>query len=136
MVKTLGSYIKEFKKDSLITPLYMILEVIMEMFIPLLMASIIDDGVMAGNMNHIYKVGAVMVVTAVVGLFAGIMGGKYGARASTGFARNLRKAMYEKIQTYSFANIDRFSTAGLDPLVDISSPAMPRNGHRHEHFLL
>ena len=113
MVKTLGSYIKEFKKDSLITPLYMILEVIMEMFIPLLMASIIDDGVTAGNMNHIYKVGAVMVVTAAVGLFAGIMGGKYGARASTGFARNLRKAMYEKIQTYSFANIDRFSTAGL-----------------------
>ena len=113
MVKTLGSYIKEFKKDSLITPLYMILEVIMEMFIPLLMASIIDDGVTAGNMNHIYKVGAVMVVTAAVGLFAGIMGGKYGARASTGFARNLRKAMYQKIQTYSFANIDRFSTAGL-----------------------
>lgn len=113
MVKTLGSQIKEFKKDSLITPLYMILEVIMEMFIPLLMASIIDAGVTAGNMNHIYKVGAVMVVAAGIGLFAGIMGGKYGARASTGFARNLRKAMYEKIQTYSFANIDRFSTAGL-----------------------
>lgn len=113
MLKTLGAQIKEFKKDSLITPMYMILEVIMEMFIPLLMASIIDDGVNAGNMSHIYKVGAIMVVAASIGLFAGIMGGKYGARASTGFARNLRKSMYEKIQTYSFANIDKFSTAGL-----------------------
>lgn len=113
MLKTLGSHIKEFKKDSFITPMYMILEVIMEMFIPLLMASIIDDGVTAGNMNHIYKVGAIMVVAAGVGLFAGIMGGKYGASAATGFARNLRKAVFEKIQAYSFANIDKFSTAGL-----------------------
>ena len=77
------------------------------------MASIIDDGVEAGNMNHIYFMGSLMVVTAFISLWAGVMGGKYGARASTGFARNLRKAMYENIQTFSFSNIDKFSTSGL-----------------------
>ena len=113
MLKVLGAQIKEFKKDSLMTPVFMILEVIMEMIIPLLMASIIDDGVNAGNMNHIYKVGAYMVVAAVIGLWAGMMGAKYGARASTGFARNLRKAMFENIQTFSFSNIDKYSTSSL-----------------------
>ncbi len=113
MLKTLLKQVKEFKKDSFITPLFMILEVIMEMMIPLLMASIIDDGVEVGNMQHIYKVGALMIVLAAFGLFAGLMGAKYGARASTGFARNLREAMYRNIQTFSFSNIDKFSTAGL-----------------------
>ena len=113
MIKTLAAQIKEFKRDSILTPVFMILEVIMETIIPLLMASIIDDGVEAGNIHHIYVVGAWMTVTACFSLFNGIMGGKYGARASAGFARNLRKAMFEKIQTFSFANIDRFSTAGL-----------------------
>ena len=113
MLKVLGAQIKEFKKDSLMTPVFMILEVIMEMIIPLLMASIIDDGVNAGNMNHIYKVGTYMVVAAVIGLWAGMMGAKYGARASTGFARNLRKAMFENIQTFSFSNIDKYSTSSL-----------------------
>ena len=113
MLKVLGAQIKEFKKDSIMTPVFMILEVIMEMIIPLLMASIIDDGVNAGNMNHIYKVGACMVVVAIIGLWAGMMGAKYGARASTGFARNLRKAMFENIQTFSFSNIDKYSTSSL-----------------------
>ncbi len=113
MLKTLAAHIKEFKKDSLLTPVFMILEVIMETIIPLMMASIIDDGVEAGNMNHIYFIGSLMVVTAFISLWAGVMGGKYGARASTGFARNLRKAMYENIQTFSFSNIDKFSTSGL-----------------------
>ena len=113
MLKVSGAQIKEFKKDSLMTPVFMILEVIMEMIIPLLMASIIDDGVNAGNMNHIYKVGAYMVVAAVIGLWAGMMGAKYGAKASTGFARNLRKAMFENIQTFSFSNIDKYSTSSL-----------------------
>ncbi len=97
----------------MLTPVFMILEVIMETIIPLMMASIIDDGVEAGNMNHIYFMGSLMVVTAFISLWAGVMGGKYGARASTGFARNLRKAMYENIQTFSFSNIDKFSTSGL-----------------------
>ncbi len=113
MIKTLAAQIKEFKKDSIITPLFMILEVIMEMIIPLLMASIIDNGVTAGDMRHIYICGALMVVIAGIGLFAGIMGGKYGARASAGFAKNLREAMYTNIQTFSFSNIDKYSTAGL-----------------------
>lgn len=113
MLKTLMKQLKEFRKDSILTPCFMVLEVTMEMIIPLMMASIIDDGVEAGNINHIYKMGFYMVVAAAIGLTAGIMGGKYGARASAGFARNLRKGMYENIQTFSFANIDKFSTAGL-----------------------
>ncbi len=113
MFKTLLAQVKEFKKASFLTPCFMILEVIMEMLMPLVMASIIDHGVEAGNINHIYQMGLIMVVLALVSLFSGIMGGKYGARASTGFARNLRKAMYDNIQTYSFSNIDKFSTAGL-----------------------
>ncbi len=113
MLKTLGAQIKEFKKDSLITPVFMILEVIMEMIIPLMMASIIDNGVETGDMGHIYRMGGLMIVAAIAGLLFGIMGGKYGARASTGFARNLRKAMFENIQTFSFANIDKYSTSGL-----------------------
>ena len=113
MIKTLAAQIKEFKKDSILTPCFMILEVIMEMVIPLMMASIIDDGVEAGDIHHIYMVGIAMVIAACIGLFAGVMGGKYGARASAGFARNLRQAMYDNIQTFSFSNLDKFSTAGL-----------------------
>ena len=113
MIKTLARQIKEYKSASLVTPIFMILEVAMEMVIPLMMASIIDDGVQAGDMKHIFVIGCYMILAAIVGLFAGVMGGKYGAKASTGFARNLREAMYENIQTFSFSNIDKFSTAGL-----------------------
>ncbi|MBD5500865.1 MAG: ABC transporter ATP-binding protein [Lachnospiraceae bacterium] len=113
MLKTLGAQVKEFKRDSFMTPVFMILEVVMEMIIPIMMASIIDKGVDVGDMNHIYRMGGCMILAAIAGLFFGIMGGKYGARASTGFARNLRKAMFENIQTFSFANIDKFSTSGL-----------------------
>ena len=113
MLKTLGKQIKEFKRDSILTPCFMILEVLMETLIPLLMGSIINEGVEAGNLKHIYIMGGAMLVAAVVGLYAGAMGGKYGARASAGFAKNLREAMFTNIQTFSFANIDKFSTAGL-----------------------
>ena len=113
MIKTILSQVKEYKKASLITPVCMIVEVMMEMLIPFLMSSIIDDGVNAGDINHIYKVGALMIVAAAVGLFAGMAGGRYGALASTGLAKNLREAMFNHIQTFSFANIDKFSTAGL-----------------------
>jgi len=113
MLKTLASQVKEFKKDSILTPVFMILEVLFETMIPLLMASIIDKGVEMGDIHHIYKVGAMMGVLALCGLWAGVMGGKYASRASTGFARNLRKAMYDNIQNFSFANIDKYSTAGL-----------------------
>ena len=113
MLKTLGAYVKEYKRASVATPLYMILEVLMEMLIPYLLSSLIDDGVQKGDMGHILAVGSCMVVIAAVGLFAGIMGGVYGAKASTGFAKNLRKGMFDRIQTYAFSNIDKFSTAGL-----------------------
>ena len=113
MIKTLAKQIREYKSASIATPIFMILEVAMEMVIPLLMASIIDDGVQAGDMRHIFVIGCYMILAAIVGLFAGVMGGKYGAKASTGFAKNLREAMYENIQTFSFSNIDKFSTAGL-----------------------
>ncbi len=113
MIKTLAAQIKEFKKASVLTPIFMVLEVVFETLIPLMMASIIDDGVEAGNMRHIYLVGGFMIAAALCGLFCGVMGGKFGARASTGFARNLRQAMFDNIQTFSFSNLDKFSTAGL-----------------------
>ncbi len=113
MIRTLAKEIKEFKAASIATPLFMVLEVLMEMIIPFLMASIIDKGVNAGDMQHIFKVGGLMIVLAVIGLFAGLAGGRYGAKASTGFARNLRETMFNNIQTFSFSNIDKYSTAGL-----------------------
>lgn len=113
MIKTLTKHIKGFVKESLLTPLFMILEVIMETLIPLLMASMIDDGINKGDMNHIITTGLWMGLCALIGLFAGIMGGLYGAKASAGFAKNLRFAMFENIQAFSFANIDKYSTAGL-----------------------
>ena len=113
MIQILLCEVKEYKKASIATPLFMILEVLMEMMIPFLMASIIDDGVNAGDIGHIYKVGGIMVVAASIGLLAGMAGGRYGAKASAGFAKNLRETMFNHIQTFSFANIDKYSTAGL-----------------------
>lgn len=113
MVKTLAAQLREYKRPSILTPVCMIVEVLMEMVIPLLMASIVDKGVNAGNMGHIYRVGAIMVVIAIIGLAAGLLGGVLAAKASTGFAKNLRQAMFENIQTFSFANIDKYSVAGL-----------------------
>lgn len=115
MLKTLGKQVKEFKAASIATPLFMLLEVLMETLVPFLMSSIIDDGVNVpgGDIRHICIVGAWMLVAAAIGLFAGLMGGNYGAYASAGLAKNLRKAMFYNIQTYSFANIDKYSTAGL-----------------------
>lgn len=113
MLTVLFSQVKEYKKVSIMTPIFMILEVIFETLLPFLMASIIDDGVKKGDMNHIYIMGALMILLAFLSLYAGIMGGKCGAKASTGFAKNLRKAMYENIQTFSFSNIDKYSTPSL-----------------------
>lgn len=113
MIKTLAKHIKGFVKESVMTPLFMILEVVAEMLIPLIMSSMIDEGINEGNMQHIITTGLLMGACALIGLFGGVMGGIYGAKASAGFARNLRMAMFENIQSYSFANIDKFSTAGL-----------------------
>lgn len=116
MIKTLAVHIRGFVKASVATPLFMILEVIMEMLIPLLVKSMIDNGIEnpAGpDMGHIVLMGALMLLCALMALLGGAMGGVFGAKASAGFARNLRRAMFENIQTFSFSNIDKYSTAGL-----------------------
>lgn len=113
MVRRILKEVKQYTFASIITPVSMILEVVMELSIPYLMASIIDKGVNAGDMTHILKVGGLMIVAALIGLFAGLMGGRFGAMAGTGLARNLRESMYNRIQTFSFSNIDKFSTSGL-----------------------
>lgn len=113
MVKTLLGQVKEFKKDSIMTPIYVILEVAMEVIIPLMMASIIDEGVNKGNLKHVVYTGIAMIAMAFLALVFGALAGRCAARASTGFSKNLRKAMYENIQSFSFSNIDKYSTAGL-----------------------
>ena len=113
MFKTLLSQVKEYKLPSLLTPLCMIGEVICEMIIPVLMGRIVDIGIGGSDMNYIVRTGMVMVAVAVLGLIFGILGGVFGAKAATGFAKNLRKAMYDNIQTFSFASIDKFSSSSL-----------------------
>ncbi len=113
MLKTLLSQVKEYKLPSVLTPISMIGEVICEMIIPILMARIVDEGIYGGNMSLIFKIGAMMIVIALFGLVAGLLGAYWGAEASAGLAKNLRKAMFENIQTFSFSNIDKFSTSGL-----------------------
>ncbi|WP_448753906.1 ABC transporter ATP-binding protein [Agathobacter sp.] len=113
MLKTLGTQIKEYKWASIATPVFMLLEVAVDTIIPLLMASIIDNGVNKGDTRHIYIMGVWMIVAALFGLLTGCLGAKYGAKAAMGFGKNLRAAMFRNIQTFSFANIDRFSSASL-----------------------
>lgn len=113
MLKTLGAQIKEYKWASIATPVFMLLEVAVDTIIPLLMASIIDNGVNMGDTRHIYIMGVWMIVAALFGLLTGCLGAKYGAKAAMGFGKNLHAAMFRNIQTFSFANIDRFSSASL-----------------------
>ena len=113
MLKTLMKQIKEYKKDSLLTRLFAALEVFMEILIPLLMASLIDKGIQARNMSQVYKYGVFMFIIAIATLSLGFLAGNHAAKASTGFAANVREAMYINIQTFSFSNIDKYSTAGL-----------------------
>lgn len=113
MLKTLGAQIKEYKWASIATPVFMLLEVAVDTIIPLLMASIIDNGVNKGDTRHIYIMGVWMIIAALFGLLTGCLGAKYGAKAAMGFGKNLRAAMFRNIQTFSFANIDRFSSASL-----------------------
>lgn len=113
MVRRILKETKEYKLSAFLTPVFMILEVAMEMIIPLLIADLVDKGVEVGNLSEIYRIGGYMLICAVVGLFGGIMGGVLGSKASAGLAKNLRRKMFENIQTFSFENIDKFSTAGL-----------------------
>ena len=113
MLKTLLAQVKEYKKPSILTPVFAVLEVFMEVLIPFLMANIIDNGIAKGNVNYAVKVGLVMLLLAMLSLTFGVLAGRFAAQASSGFARNLRKAMFENIQTFAFSNIDKYSTAGL-----------------------
>lgn len=113
MIKTLAKCIGKYKKESIITTIFTAVEVFLEILIPFITASIIDKGIQAGDMRKVGIYGGIMLIIAFLSLFCGIQAGKYGAAASTGFACNLREKMYENIQTFSFSNIDKFSTAGL-----------------------
>ena len=113
MLKTLWAQVGRYKKQAILTPLVTMGEAVLEIAVPLVMASIIDDGIEAGNIGHVYRYGALMVGLAALGLLAGILAGSTAATASSGFAANLRAAMFRNIQDFSFANIDKYSTAGL-----------------------
>lgn len=113
MIKKMMGYIGEFRKDTILTPVFVVLEVMMDILIPFLMSKIIDNGVGRGDMKYVYTVGALMIGASLLGLLFGVLSGKSAARASTGFARNLRRGMYHNIQDFSFSNIDKYSTAGL-----------------------
>ena len=113
MLKTLKSCIGQYKKAAILTPIFTALEVLMDVLLPYVTASIIDKGINAGDMNAVIKYGLILLLLAFFALFCGAMSAKYSAEASTGFAANVRDKMYKKIQTYSFSNIDKFSTAGL-----------------------
>ena len=113
MIKKLASFIKEYKKYTILTPIFVVLEVIMEVVIPLLMAKIIDVGIQNNDVKYILEIGALLIVSAIMSLAFGMLSGRFAAKASAGYSKNLRKAMFHKIQDYSFENIDKFSTSSL-----------------------
>lgn len=113
MIKTILGQVKQYKKETLLTPLFTALEVVMEVLLPFITAKIIDKGIEGGNLNAVYLFGGIMLIMAGFSLTFGFLAGKYAAKASSGLACNLRESMYESIQKYSFGNIDKYSTAGL-----------------------
>ena len=113
MIKKLAKSIREYKKESILTPIFVSLEVVMEVIIPLLMANLIDKGMYAGDMNEVLKIGLELVGAAMLSLIFGVLSGSVAAKASAGFAKNLRKDLYYKVQDFSFSNIDKFSTASI-----------------------
>ena len=113
MIKTLGKSVREYKRPALVTPMLVTLEVIMEVIIPLLMAELIDRGIYAGEMNEILKIGVALVIASILSLVFGVLSGITASKASAGFAKNLRKDLYYKVQKFSFSNVDKFSTASI-----------------------
>ena len=111
--KVLMGQIRQYKKSTLLTPVFTLLEVVMEILIPYITASLIDQGIEGGSMDKVLHFGLIMLLMAFASLFFGIMSGTFASDASTGFAANLRQSMYENIQTFSFSNIDKYSTPGL-----------------------
>jgi ATP-binding cassette subfamily B protein len=113
MIKKLIKSVREYKKDSILTPIFVAGEVIMEVIIPLLMAKLIDDGIYAGSLSVTYKIGIELLIAAMISLFFGVVSGIVASKASSGFAKNLRKDLYYKVQKFSFSNIDKFSTSSI-----------------------
>lgn len=113
VIKKLAGSIRQYKKDSILTPIFMLGEVLMEVLIPLMMANLIDFGIEAGDMAYIWKIGLFLVLSSVVSLAFGALSGRSAARASAGFASNLRKDMYYNVQKFSFSNIDKFSASSI-----------------------
>lgn len=113
MLKTLLKQIGEYKKEAVITPVFTVLEVVAELLVPFVIASLIDNGIETGNLRNVCLYGLLMIFLAFLGLAFGILAGRFAASASSGFACNLRQGMFENIQKFSFSNIDKFSTAGL-----------------------
>ena len=113
MFKKLAKYVKEYKKSAILTPIFVILEVVMEVIIPLLMAKIIDVGIQNGDVKYIVEIGGLLIISAILSLTFGMLSGRFAAKASAGYAKNLRKEMFHKVQDYSFENIDKFSTSSL-----------------------
>ena len=113
MIRKLARCIRQYKRDTILTPLSMTLEVIMEVLLPIIMADLIDNGISAGNSAVIWRDGLLLAGVSILSLLSGLLGGVFGARASSGFARNLRHDMYYRLQDYSFSNIDKFSTSSL-----------------------
>ena len=113
MIKTLAKSVREYKLASLLTPIFVILEVVMEVIVPYLMADLIDKGINKGDIQFIWQMGLIILAAAFLALAFGALSGRYAAVASAGFAKNLRHDIFYKIQKFSFANIDKFSTSGL-----------------------
>ena len=113
VIRRLARYVGEYWKNAVSAPAFTVLCVVLEILIPYLTASMIDEGISVGDMGHVVKTGLVMALFALLAMICGVMSGRQSSRASTGFAYNLRRAMFENIQTFSFSNIDKFSTAGL-----------------------
>ena len=131
MIKTLMASLREYKKASLLSPLFVTLEVVMEVIIPLLMARLIDQGLNKGNMRATVTTGIVMLAVAAIALLFGALAGKYCATASTGLAKNLRHDIFARVQDFSFSNIDHFSTGGLVTRMttDITKALLVRKAH-------
>lgn len=113
MIKRLSACIKEYTRDTILTPIFVIFEVAFDVLIPMMMAQLIDKGIEAGSMENIVRYGVLLVVMALVALLFGALSGRFAAKAATGFSRNLRREMYRNVQDFSFSNIDKFSTGGI-----------------------
>jgi len=133
MVKRLLKSVREFKKDALLTPFFVVLEVVMEVIIPMVMALLIDKGIDGQDMAAIWKYGIILVLCAMLALVFGAAAGTFAARASTGFARNLRHDMYYNVQNFSFSNIDKFSTGSIVTRLTTDVTNVQNAFHVHAH---